>query len=80
MRSMFRNILAWLDRHFPEKVVITQASFLVLKEQIARIEETLKQKTDLEDRMRKAEFEINKFNVHMGFGGKVDASMKVFQR
>ncbi len=80
MRSALKQFLAWLDERFPEKVVVTQASFVQLKAQLAAIEETLKAKVDLEERVKKAEFEINKFNVHMGFGGKIDASMKVFQR
>lgn len=75
MRQAIRNFLAWLDQRFPEKVVITQASFLELKGQIEDL-----RKQELDRRLKMAEAEINKFNVNMGFGGKIDAAMKVFQR
>lgn len=65
MRGWLRSFLAWLDTRFPERVVITNAEFLKLKESVAKLEKL----TANEDRILKLESEINKFNVAMGFGG-----------
>lgn len=64
MRKILRNFLNWLDRRFPEKVVITQAQFEKLQADVKKLVET-----SSEVRFQKIEAEINKFNVHMGFGG-----------
>ncbi len=66
MRKALRSFLAWLDARFPERVVVTQTEFLMMKAQIDVISKLLNEK-----RLEKMEAEINKFNVHMGFGGTV---------
>lgn len=77
MRHLLRSFLAWLDKRFPERVVITQAEFLTMKAQIDVMIKILN-----EDRLKKIEAEINKFNLHMGFGGAVlpKSVVQPFQR
>lgn len=64
MRSFLRSFLKWLDARFPEKVVVTQTEFIAMKEKLDALTKILNEK-----RLEKIEAEINKFNVHMGFGG-----------
>jgi len=64
MRTLLRNFIAWMDKRFPEKVVITQAEFLALRAQIDVLSKSVS-----EERIKKIEQEINKFNVSMGFAG-----------
>lgn len=64
MRKLMRGFLNWLDKRFPERVVITQAEFLTLKAQIEVLSKALS-----EERIKKIEAEISKFNVSMGFSG-----------
>ncbi len=66
MRTFLRKFLLWLDTRFPEKVVVTNAQFLQLLEDVKKLKET-----SSETRIHKIEQEINKFNVHMGFGGSI---------
>lgn len=77
MRSMLRSFLAWMDKRFPEKVVITQTEFLKMKETIDAVSKAINEK-----RLEKIEAEINKFNVAMGFGGAVipKGAVAQFQR
>lgn len=70
MRSALRHFLTWLDKRFPEKVVITQASFEALQKELDHI-----RNMEIDKRMRHIEAEINKFNINMGFGGKIDPRM-----
>lgn len=65
MRAALRGFLAWLDHRFPERVVITQASFNELKAQV----DALSKGNNHESRLKHLEAEVNKFNLHMGFGG-----------
>lgn len=67
MRKVLRSFIGWLDRRFPERVVITQAEFEKLKQDMIK----LSMLTSNEERLKKIETEINKFNIHMGFGGSV---------
>lgn len=64
MRKMLRAFLAWCDKRFPERVVVTEAEFLTMKAQLDVVSKLLNEK-----RLEKIEAEINKFNVAMGFGG-----------
>lgn len=66
MRSMLRAFLTWMDKRFPEKVVVTQTEFVAMKAKLEKLDVILNEK-----RLEKIESEINKFNVHMGFGGTV---------
>ena len=75
MRHWLRSILNWMDKRWPEKVVITQAEFLTLKAQIDVLSKSL-----AEDRIKKIEQEINKFNVSMGFAGNMKGVVPQFQR
>jgi hypothetical protein len=65
MRKVLRAFLKWLDSRFPEKVVITQAQLFEMKEKL----EVLSSLPSQEERLKRIEAEINKFNAHMGFGG-----------
>lgn len=67
MRGWLRSFLAWLDKRFPEKVVITQASYEALKAQVDKLSSA----NNAEARLKHLEAEVNKFNLHMGFGGAV---------
>ncbi len=77
MRKMLRYFLAWMDRRFPERVVVTQTEFVALKAKI----DALPNPAISEDRLRKIEQEINKFNVSMGFAGTLPKGIAAqFQR
>ncbi len=69
MRKALRNFLAWLDKRFPERVVITQAAYDELLARIKAVEDAAGKVTIA--RIAHIEAEINKFNLHMGFGGAV---------
>lgn len=76
MRSFLRSFLTWLDKRFPEKVVITQVEFLTMKAQLDVLAKSLS-----EQRLKSMEAEINKFNVAMGFAGNISAKgLSQFQR
>ena len=66
MRKLLRAFLAWADKRWPEKVVITQTEFLKMQADLKKILES-----SSEARLKAIESEINKFNMHMGFGGSV---------
>lgn len=66
MRRWLRGVLEWMDKRWPERVVVTQAEYMKLRETVDRVDKLLKA-----ERLEKIEAEINKFNVAMGFGGSV---------
>lgn len=67
MKKILRSILSWLDRKFPDKVVVTLAEYQKISDRIKAVEDDVA-KFDIK-RLQHIESEINKFNVHMGFGG-----------
>lgn len=77
MRKWLRSFLHWLDTRFPEKIVITEAEFLKLKQAVQKIDEL----KPLEERLQRIEAEISKLNAHMGFGSVIPKGMvSPFQR
>jgi wobble nucleotide-excising tRNase len=67
MRKALRGFLNWLDRRFPERVVVTQVEYVGLKAKVEALEKALEKVT--EARLARIEAEISKLNVEMGFGG-----------
>jgi hypothetical protein len=65
MKHLLRGLLAWMERKFPDRVVVTQLEYNALSNSLEIISGTL---SDLTGRVVKLEFEVNKFNVAMGFG------------
>ncbi len=65
MKRFLRGVLAVLERKFPDKVVITQRQFDALETAVLTTNQTI---ADFQSRVVKLEFEVNKFNVAMGFG------------
>ena len=87
MKQVLRAALAWLDRKFPDRIVITTALYEEMLKKIERADDLLKtydewaKKTG--DRLTKCENEINKLNAGMGFtsvGEKLRAAGIPFQR
>jgi hypothetical protein len=66
MKNLLKQFVAWLDRKFPDKVVVTEAEYRALKTKLDAIEAILGRYS--EARIKKIEDEINKFNVSLGFG------------
>lgn len=85
MKSFLRQLLNWLDRKFPDKIIVTVADYLTLKAQIetltkigAQTDEWAKKQSE---RISKLESEITKLNVGMGFNVVADKlKMGAFQR
>lgn len=71
MKKALRALLAWLDRKFPDRVVVTLAEYNALKSQIEAI-----QKSVSIERIKKIESEINKFNAAMGFGNPLASQIQ----
>lgn len=66
MRKQLRNLLDWMDKRFPEKVVVTSVEYAKMKEDLDSIKKAIGNVR--EERLKKIEDEINKFNVSLGFG------------
>ena len=67
MKSLFKAIYEWLDRKFPDVVVITLKEYQELDARILKLEAAV-----TAEKIRAIEAEINKFNVSLGFGGTID--------
>lgn len=65
MKAFLRAVLSWMDRKFPDRVVLTPEKYSALDTAMSQHASTL---AELTARMVKLEFEVNKFNVTMGFG------------
>jgi hypothetical protein len=65
LKSMLRGLVAWLDRKFPDRVVVTQLQYDSLVQSFNGMSGNV---ADLTARVVKLEFEANKFNLAMGYG------------
>lgn len=76
MKLLFKAIYEWLDRKFPDVVVITAKEYNELNDRIMKLESIISA-----ERMKAIESEINKFNMAMGFGGTIERAVRQpFQR
>lgn len=75
-KNALKSLVEWLDRKFPDQVVVTKEKFDFLEARLVAMEKIV---TD--QRLKTIEAEINKFNASLGFGG-VTERLKVqpFQR
>lgn len=85
MKKMLRAIVNWLDRKFPDKVVLTVDKFKAMEAEVKRHAELLaaydEHAKKNAERLQKIEAEINKFNASMGFNKVVDKfQIGAFQR
>lgn len=69
MRQWLRSFVKWLDTRFPERVVVTQESYLRLESRVKTVEDIAARLAVAEDKLKKVDTEINKFNVSLGFSG-----------
>lgn len=65
MLKLLRLFLKWADKRFPERVVITQSAY---EDLIRMTSQNTLTTAELSAKIVKLEFEVNKFNVAMGFG------------
>lgn len=75
---MLKAIVAWMDRKWPDRVVVTQADYDGLKASINSLQIVLNEEKVLE-RLKRIESEINKFNATMGLSATL-GKMGAFQR
>lgn len=64
MRRFLRAYLNWLDRRFPERLVVTQESFARLKGDLIQHEALVKAH---EEKIKKLEEQMANINVAVGF-------------
>lgn len=72
MRKALRAFLGWLDRRFPEKVVITQAEYVAMKAKVDKMPPP--------EWFKQVDTELAKLNVASGFINRPGAPMGAFQR
>ena len=65
MKKILKFILSQLEKRFPDKVVVTEADYQILKATVDK----LAKESVTEERIKKIEAEISKFNVSLGFMG-----------
>lgn len=70
-KRTLKAVVNWMDRKYPDKVVVTTEEYNKLKSQVGNI---------TEERIKAIEVEINKFNVSLGFGGTVSQKLAPFSR
>ena len=78
MKKMLKAILDWMERKWPDVVVITQKEFDELKNELKKQNEILSVYSP--ERLKAIEAEINKFNVSLGFGAVANSQRQPFQR
>jgi len=85
MTKMLRALVEWLERKFPDKIIVTASDYENLRLQGLKNENDFKKVDEwakrIDERLKKIEAEINKFNAAFGFGG-VAGNLKAgpFQR
>jgi len=65
MKSVLRALLAFLERKFPDRVVVTEKDY---RRMVEMVDNQASTQSELVARVVKLEFEANKFNMAMGFG------------
>ena len=76
MKQLLKSLYEWLDRKFPDVVVITAKEYNELNDRIMKLESVISA-----ERMKAIESEINKFNMSLGFGGTIERNTRQpFQR
>lgn len=80
MKRLLRELLSWMDRKWPDKIVVTK----VIYDELERRIQMLEKNQIAEGRLKHIESEINKFNASLGFGGGMNpkgmAALSPFQR
>ncbi len=76
IKHFLGSVYMWLEKKFPDKVVVSTADYLTLKARVDVMEKLIS-----EERLKTIENEINKFNISLGFGGTIDRGIRQpFQR
>jgi hypothetical protein len=81
MKRLLKSLLNLLEKKFPDKVVVTEADYQILKATISAHDQQLTKALEKfsDERLKKIEAEINKFNVSLGFMGQA-VGRQPFQR
>ena len=76
MVKILRSIVTWLEKRFPEKVIVTLENYNDILKRVEALEKTYPPK-----RIQEIETELNKINVELGLGGLMQNSLRApFQR
>ena len=73
MRKLIRAVLAWSERKFPDRVMVTETSYLALQARIGALESDL---VAVGERVKKAEALVLMHSQAMGFTQRPDMSLE----
>lgn len=68
-----KAFLAWLDRKFPDKVLVTEASYLALLRRLAVLE---RDSVVVQERLRKLDVNVEMHNQAMGYSARSGALLE----
>lgn len=76
MKKMLRALLGWLDRKFPDQVILTMDEHNALQGRIRALEGMANNQDEwsrkADERIKQADMAIKNLNVTLGLGGMAD--------
>lgn len=74
---MFRSIIGWLNRRFPEKLELTLAEYKQMREELAQYNLVIQGISQLNERLVSLEAQVKRLNDSNGFVNTAKGSLRL---
>jgi hypothetical protein len=74
---MFRSIVAWLNKRWPEVVTVTKQDYTELRQEVAQLNQYIQALTELNSRLVAVEGRVKELSVAQGFVNTAKGSFKL---